>query len=108
MFLIQSFKFEDIGIVEKKYYRNKSSKSKSANSKKYVEWVLTILENLLSPIPNDCRYDAGCLSWNSINSNRLNKHIHQLTFLNFSPKDDDSLSPEQIAIDLSKVYSRIR
>jgi hypothetical protein len=108
MLLVQTFKFEDIGIVEKKYYRGRESKSLHKNSKAYVDWVLRLLGNLLSPIPKGCEYDSCCLSWNSKNSLKLAKHIAPFSFLNFSPRDDDTLSLNQIAIDLSKVYSRIR
>lgn len=106
MLMVLPFRFEDIGLTEKKYYRSESSKTLHENGLKYAAWAIKLFRSAISSPPEGYSYDAQALKMSPKNCSRLEKHLDAWTDLSFSPRVDDKLPDDRVAIDLTKIYSR--
>ena len=108
MLIVVPFKFENMGLTEKKYYRSQHSKTLRENGLRYADWAIKLFRSTASKPPTGYNYDATSLRMSEKNCQRLEKHLDSWTDLAFSPCIDEHLNDDQVAIDLTKIYSKIR
>jgi hypothetical protein len=99
MIVIKKFHFVFLGIkkLPKDYFKKRRMEDKNAT--KYIKWVLKVLRKIKT-----CEtYSAICISMNRKNIDKLHDRMHGMTWLNYAPKEDNSLKDNQYSIDLEKM-----
>lgn len=102
MLVIKHFN-TDFLTQKKKYYKNKYSRSIRQNTKDLIEWIIKILKDCVSILPEGCNYNSQALRLNQKNLDKISKHIFPMDFLNFAPITDNTLKSDELGIDLSVI-----
>ena len=90
--IIERFDFDDIGFHRKKDKHNDHI---------FVTWLIEFLNKFNTN-------NAMCLSINPINNERLKEYVSPMTYLNYSPKDDEDLGENEIKIDLNEARKEVK
>ena len=90
-------------------FRKKKHKFDAYNDQKYVDWVVSILQKAEKELgyletPKNAKLNACCLSAHPSMNEYLHKYLDPMTWLSYSPKDDETLKKNQIAIDLENIF----
>lgn len=94
--VVNKFSWDDFKFKNVKKSSNKK-KTQLYNSEIYLRWILDILSKY-KEMPN-----ATAIRMNSKNNIILKEYISPITWLSYSPKDDDSLEDDEYSIHLKEV-----
>ena len=103
MLLIKSFDLDELLPQKKKYYRSPYSRSIRANTESFFAWVVKVLDEVIRVVPKGKRLNSQALYFNKKNLDELSKHVGAFDYLNYSPKENNSLKDNEFGIELSEI-----
>lgn len=71
-------------------------KSKLKNDKIFVEWLIKFLDQYKTK-------NSQCLSANEKTNEFLKEKLYPMTWLNYSPRDNNQLQEDEILVDFSRL-----
>ncbi len=96
---IVKFSINDLGL-HPLIYKKKYSKRKDYNDQAFVNWLTDVLKARGGN-------NACAISFSKNNDAYLFKNINSMTYLNYSPTVDESLSDDEYKINLNELVNTI-